>query len=160
MKLQTVGALSAALCLSVSAQAGIYDFGTYTPEDEGYIPEDMLEFPDTPEAYVSGLWLSKDFLGHEVKFVVQLAEGLPFVGAVNSDPVPVKILKTDPSGTVLIELRDGTGQRILLKETDQDGSRTLLVKPGNALHAFKFTGSTEEYLTPRQVVQSAEDLRP
>ena len=38
MKLQTVGALSAALCLSVSAQAGIYDFGTYTPEDEGYIP--------------------------------------------------------------------------------------------------------------------------
>lgn len=83
--------VSAFVGLSVSAEAGIYDFGKYSPEDEGMIPDDMLEAPDTPEAWVSGVWLTKDYLGRDIKFVVLLHEGIPYVGQVGSDPIPVTI---------------------------------------------------------------------
>ena len=102
----------AAACFCLSANAGIYDFGTYDADDFGYIPDDMLEMPDSPGAYVSGIWLTQDFLGRDIKFVVQLAEGIPYVGEVGSDPIPVNIVKVANDETVTVQLLAGEKSRL------------------------------------------------
>lgn len=149
----------AAACFCASANAGIYDFGTYDADDFGYIPEDMLELPDMPAAYVSGIWLTQDFLGRDIKFVVQLTEGVPYVGEVGSDPIPVNIVKISKSGTVTVQLLAGEKKQIMLKEVNKDGERLLLVQPVGANSAMQFTDSSLEYLTYKQVAQSAKDLK-
>ena len=149
----------AAACFCLSANAGIYDFGTYDADDFGYIPDDMLEMPDSPGAYVSGIWLTQDFLGRDIKFVVQLAEGIPYVGEVGSDPIPVNIVKVANDETVTVQLLAGEKKQIMLKEVNKDGERLLLVQPVGAKSAMQFTDSSLEYLTPNQVAQSAKDLK-
>ena len=119
----------------------------------------MLEMPDSPGAYVSGIWLTQDFLGRDIKFVVQLAEGIPYVGEVGSDPIPVNIVKVANDETVTVQLLAGEKKQIMLKEINKDGERLLLVQPVGANSAMQFTNSSLEYLTLNQVAQSSKDLK-
>ena len=132
----------AAACFCLSANAGIYDFGTYDADDFGYI-----------------IWLTQDFLGRDIKFVVQLAEGIPYVGEVGSDPIPVNIVKVANDETVTVQLLAGEKKQIMLKEINKDGERLLLVQPVGANSAMQFTNSSLEYLTLNQVAQSSKDLK-
>lgn len=152
-------ALCAAASVCISANAGIYDFGTYDADDFGYIPDDMLELPDTPAAYVSGIWLTQDFLGRDIKFVVQLTEGVPYMGEVGTDPIPVNLVKVTKDETVVVQLLAGEKKQIMLKEVNKDGERMLLVQPVGANSAMQFVNSSLEYMTPNQVAQSSKDLK-
>ena len=118
-----------------------------------------MELPDTPAAYVSGIWLTQDFLGRDIKFVVQLTEGVPYVGEVGTDPIPVNLVKVTKDETVVVQLLAGEKKQIMLKEVNKDGERMLLVQPVGANSAMQFVNSSLEYMTPNQVAQSSKDLK-
>ena len=88
-----------------------------------------------------------------------LAEGIPYVGEVGSDPIPVNIVKVANDETVTVQLLAGEKKQIMLKEINKDGERLLLVQPVGANSAMQFTDSSLEYLTLNQVAQSSKDLK-